>query len=92
MIRETVAAKAARYLTEARLTVLRVDGDQVTATCRGSGELYQLGHDRGRGWWCSCPSRTDQCSHLVALRAVTVRTTPRPAGRGRTPIEEGRRA
>jgi uncharacterized Zn finger protein len=71
--RETVAAKAARYLTEGRLTIEYVVGDTVRASCRGSGELYRLGHEPGRGWWCSCPVRTDQCSHLAALRSVTVR-------------------
>jgi hypothetical protein len=91
MTREPVAAKAARYLTEARLTVLRVDGDHVAATCRGSGEVHHLGHDPGRGWHCSCLAR-GQCAHLVALQTVTVRTTARPGGRGRTPVEEGRRA
>jgi hypothetical protein len=63
----------------------------VAATCRGSGEVHHLGHDPGQGWRCSCAAR-GQCAHLIALQAVTVRTTPRPGGRARTPIEEGRRA
>jgi hypothetical protein len=90
--RETVEDKAKRYLVEARLTVEYVVGDTVRATCRGSGEVYRLGHDLQRGWWCSCASRTDQCSHLTALRAVAVRTAARPGGRARWPIEEGRPA
>jgi hypothetical protein len=73
MTRETVAAKSARYLTEARLTITAVDGDTVRATCRGSGELYSLGHSPGRGWYCSCPVRNDHCAHLIALRSVTIR-------------------
>jgi hypothetical protein len=72
--RETVQAKAARYLAEARLIVTAVDGDYVAAACRGDGEIYQLGHQPGRGWWCSCPVRSDCCAHLNALRRVTVRT------------------
>ncbi len=47
--------------------------DTVTAVCRGSGELYDCGHDPGQGWWCSCPARTDRCAHLDALRRVVVR-------------------
>jgi uncharacterized Zn finger protein len=71
--RETVTAKAARYLAEGRLVVTGVDGDHVTATCRGSGEgCYQLGHRAG-GWWCSCPVRGTRCCHLLALQLVTVR-------------------
>jgi hypothetical protein len=76
MTREDIAAKAARYLTEARLTITSVDGDHVTATCRGMGEVYTRGHDPARGWHCSCPVRSDRCSHLTALQSVTVR---RPA-------------
>jgi hypothetical protein len=72
--RETVQAKAARYLAEARLTVTEVDGDHVSAACRGDGEVYRLGHRPGRGWYCSCAARTDQCAHLTALRLVVVRT------------------
>jgi hypothetical protein len=66
MTRETVTA-------EARLIVTLVDGDHVTATCRGMGEVYVLGHTPDRGWYCSCPVRSDRCSHLAALRSVTVR-------------------
>ena len=77
MTRETVAAKAARYLAEARLTVLRVDGDSVEAECRGAGEVYRLGHDPARpgGWWCSCPAPRS-CCHLAALHLVAVRRRP----------------
>jgi hypothetical protein len=73
--RETIAAKAARYLIEGRLIITAVDGDFVTATCRGDGEVYALGHEPGRGWWCSCAARRD-CAHLTSLRLVTIR---RPA-------------
>ena len=45
MTRETVQAKAVRYLSEARLTVVQVNGDLVLATCRGQGAQYDLGHD-----------------------------------------------
>jgi hypothetical protein len=74
MARENATGKAARYLAEARLIVTGVDGDLVTAMCRGDGAVYDLGHEPpGRGWWCSCPARTDCCAHLVALRLVTIR-------------------
>lgn len=73
MTRETVTAKADRYLAEARLTILRVDGERVAAICHGGTRLYQLGHEPGQGWWCTCPARGDRCCHLEALRLVTVR-------------------
>lgn len=71
MTRESVAHKATRYLAEARLTVLSVAGDSVTAVCRGTDGVYSLGHQPARGWYCSCPARTGDCCHVLALRLVT---------------------
>ena len=75
--RESLDTKAARYLREGRLVVIRVDRDLIEAECRGSGEVYRLGHHpRARpGWWCSCPAR-GRCCHLAALQAVTVARRP----------------
>jgi uncharacterized Zn finger protein len=74
--RESAEAKGRRYLAAGRLVVTSVAGDHVSACVRGDGEVYRCGHEPGRGWWCSCPARTDQCAHLAALRLVTIR---RPA-------------
>ena len=76
MTRETVEAKAERYLISARLLVVHVNGDQVAAYCRGQDAVYRLGHTPGRGWWCSCPSRRT-CAHLEALMLVVVRRRDR---------------
>lgn len=71
MTRESVEAKAARYVTAGRLILVEVvPGGRVRATCRGGGALYELGFDRGR-WWCSCPARS-WCAHLAALGLVVV--------------------
>lgn len=69
-MREDVEAKARRYLVEGRLVVSAITGDDITATCRGQGGSYDLGHDGG--WWCSCPARR-RCAHLIALQLVTCR-------------------
>jgi uncharacterized Zn finger protein len=71
--RESVVAKAARYLLEGRLTVLRRDGDLVEAVCHGTHGVYELGHDPDRPgvWHCSCPS-AGRCSHVTALMLVVV--------------------
>jgi hypothetical protein len=52
MTRETVEAKAARYLTEGRLTVTRMLGDHISGVCMGDTGAYDLGYDPRRpgGW------------------------------------------
>lgn len=69
MPRETAIEKGRRYASEGRLTVMNVTGDTITASCRGDGRRYDLGHAPGRGWWCSCPARA-RCCHLYALGLV----------------------
>lgn len=77
MPRETAEARGRRYLVEARLTITRLEGDDVRATCRGSGAVHHLGHHVAcGGWWCSCPARTT-CSHLVALQLVAIQRAHR---------------
>jgi hypothetical protein len=70
-VSETLADKSARYLAEARLTVLEVREGAVRASCRGAGHVYSVGWTRGGGWRCSCPAR-GLCAHLAALQAVVV--------------------
>jgi hypothetical protein len=67
--RETVEAKAARYLAEGRLAVVLVTADAIEATCHGATGTWLLGWHGG--WHCDCPARTDRCAHLTALRLVT---------------------
>ena len=70
--RESIDAKARRYLGEGRLVVTHVLGDHVAAACQGETGAYDLGDTPGRGWWCSCPVGTDRCCHLAALWLVTI--------------------
>jgi uncharacterized Zn finger protein len=71
MTRETVRDKGLRYLAEGRLVIQVVKGDLIQAWCRGGGEVYPLGWNLRRGWWCDCPAR-GPCAHLFALQLVTV--------------------
>jgi hypothetical protein len=68
-VRETVGAKARRYLVEGRLVVHHVDERTARAECRGDGATWPLGFEDGR-WWCACPTR-GRCSHQLALGLVT---------------------
>jgi hypothetical protein len=61
-----------RYLVEGRVSVAVVDRDFVSAVYVGDDAVCNLGHEQGRGWWCSC-DRQDDCPHLVALQLVTKR-------------------
>lgn len=68
--REGAQAKARRYLVEGRVVLLRVAPGLVVARVRGDGAVHRCGYEHG-AWWCSCPARTDQCAHLVAVRLTT---------------------
>ncbi|SDP46270.1 hypothetical protein SAMN05660199_03953 [Klenkia soli] len=75
MTRESTFAKGRRLLTEGRLNVRSVTAAEIVAVCRGdSAEVYAAGWAPGPGWTCTCPARTTECAHLVALRLVTVVT------------------
>jgi hypothetical protein len=75
MPRENAFLKGRRYLTEARLRVLRVDDDRIESVCRGDGRFYRQGWIGGK-WLCECPAVSDGCCHLIALRLVTVAPDP----------------
>lgn len=69
MARETARAKADRLLVEGRVVIVAVSAHHVDARVRGEGTVHRAGYRDGT-WWCTCPARTDQCSHLYALRRV----------------------
>lgn len=79
MARENAASKATRYLAESRIVVLSVQpGDHVRAAARGDGRIHRMTWKAGL-WRCDCPCRTDQCSHLIALRrdvAIDLKDNP----------------
>jgi uncharacterized Zn finger protein len=75
MTAEFVTGKAARYLTEGRVTIVRVSLDLILAIVQGS-DSYDVRRDRS-GWSCSCPVRRPECSHIAAVRLVTTVTTGR---------------
>jgi len=72
-VKETIDAKARRYLVEARVRILHCDEEAgiIEAEVRGDARLYAAGRDP-EGWHCSCAARTRDCSHVRALRLVTI--------------------
>lgn len=75
MPRETVEAKAARYLLESRVTIYQANDTVIRARVRGMGDEYTVIATRG-GYACNCPAR-GRCCHQVAVMSVTLR--PRKA-------------
>ena len=70
-MRENAASKGRRYLIEGRVIVTAVSGDVIAARVRGDGAIHTCGWEPMVGWRCSCHART-ACSHLLAVRLVTV--------------------
>ncbi len=68
-MRENATTKAGRYLAEGRLIITRCHQGRVTSSCRGEGHIWLQAFTDGT-WRCTCPARTDACSHLQALRRV----------------------
>src|SRR6266498_1695710 len=85
MTRETLDAKALRYIREGRLRVVLVDTEHIEARVRGTDTEHVTGYERG-GWYCDCQAHQfgRRCSHLAALQLVTVRPEREyPADRAR---------
>lgn len=69
MPRETARTKADRLLLEGRVVILEAGRYGVAARVRGEGVIHTCRYSFGV-WSCTCPVRTDQCSHLIAVRRV----------------------
>jgi uncharacterized Zn finger protein len=68
--RETVDAKARRYLAEGRVRIRIVGPNRVSAEVYGTdGAIYRSGLDES-GWRCNCPARKE-CCHISALKLAT---------------------
>jgi hypothetical protein len=68
------ADKAIRLLTERRLCLLRHDQDVTVAVVLGDHGIHTV-ERTPRGWGCSCAAWGD-CSHVLAVRSVTVAGPP----------------
>lgn len=77
-MRESIHAKAVRYLAEGRVRVLVCNEDSgvITADVRGLGSSYTTGRDN-QGWFCDCQAHRE-CAHIVALKLITALEPRRP--------------
>lgn len=64
--------KAARMLSGGHLKIHTASTDYISAVCFSSTSqvAYEVSRDPG-GWHCTCPAR-QECSHIRALKLVTV--------------------
>jgi hypothetical protein len=72
---------ARRFLAEGRLTIRQASHTNgVVAHVRGdSGLTYRAQWSPDLGWLRNCVTRTDQCTHLIALRLITDTKPQTPA-------------
>ena len=74
--RESAAAKARRYLTEGRVSIVCADRHgKVRALVRGDGAIWLVkvdGYDRT----CTCPA-PKLCAHILAVGLVTAPYQPK---------------
>lgn len=85
MTSANIEAKAARLLATGAVTVIDLQGDDVTAEVRGdSGMTWVVAHAHGR-WRCDCPAHLFRgiCSHITAVELVATRTVARAQERDR---------
>lgn len=68
--REGAQQKARRYLLEGRIMIRSVGPQGVRAHARGGGHIYAVQYESGGGWTCSCPARSSQCCHVIAVQIV----------------------
>jgi hypothetical protein len=78
----TVDDKAARYLSERRVTVLRCMPGDVEARVRGSAAEPYTVRFNGALWTCSCEAHIWRCAHVVAVQMVTAGSQPDPEDTG----------
>jgi hypothetical protein len=70
--RENAMTKSRRYLLEGRCILRYVDADRVVARVRGR-TVYDVEHQAGSGWSCSCPAKSSRCAHVLAVGHVVAR-------------------
>lgn len=76
MPRETAHVKAGRLLATGAVVLLEVSPRRIVADVRGDHDRYRTSWTPIVGWQCTCPEMRGACSHLTAVRRVTVTQEP----------------
>ncbi len=73
MPRQTVTDKASRLLADGAVHVHSADENHVSARVRGDSGIHDVNWQHG-AWSCTCPACGPRCSHIAAVRQVTMST------------------
>ncbi len=72
------AHEGRRYLTEGRVVLRHLIGDDLVADVRGDGTVHEVSFSPRRGWRCTCPA-LGRCCHLLAVGLVVALGRPAEA-------------
>lgn len=71
---ETKTDKVTRLLADHAVQILFCSEGVIAASVRGdSGPIYDVRWSSNLGWGCTCPHFGHECSHVQAVRSVTMR-------------------
>lgn len=70
--RENAATKAMRLLTCGRVMVRYWTPERGQAWVRGDSGGVRRVDVAGGHWTCTCPGKGERCSHILAVKTVTV--------------------
>ena len=73
----TVAEKADRLRSEARLQIKYCTEGLIQAAVRGDSGVHDVRWTSMQGWSCSCPALVRRCSHVETVASVTTRSVLR---------------
>ena len=77
----TVEAKVDRLLTTRAVQVKFASDGVVSAAVRGDTSIWDIRWSRNQGWACTCPHFGAECSHVQAVRSITMRPVAPGASR-----------
>jgi hypothetical protein len=70
---EDLEAKVDRLLSTNSVQVKFASDGIISAAVRGDSGIWDIRWSRVQGWECTCPHFGAECSHVRAVRSITMR-------------------
>jgi hypothetical protein len=70
---ENLETKVDRLLTNNSVQVKFCSEGVISAAVRGDSGIWDIRWSRDQGWECTCPHFGAECSHVQAVRSITMR-------------------